>query len=104
MTVSQNSERLLVLTSRLLVMGGDDMVHDNYIITDESAKVGRPDGWKDGMPFGYGAIQHDGVRGGKTAKGGFLNDVWYSLPATGSEKVSNSDSQRVSHVSNYICS
>lgn len=86
MTVEENSERTKNIVSRLLVLGGDDQVLDNYIVTDEHAKMGKPDGWKVGEPHGYGTQQHDGVRGGFTAKGKMLNDVWYSLPATGSEK------------------
>lgn len=86
LTIEENSERTKNIVSRLLVLGGDDQVLDDYIVTDPYAKMGKPDGWKAGEPHGYGSVQHDGVRGGKTAKGGLLNDVWYSLPATGSEK------------------
>ncbi|GMH57736.1 hypothetical protein TL16_g02453 [Triparma laevis f. inornata] len=86
MTVEENSERTKNIVSRLLVLGGDDQVLDDYIVTDEHAKMGKPDGWKVGEPHGYGTQQHDGMRGGFTAKGKMLNDVWYSLPATGSEK------------------
>ncbi|GMH97352.1 hypothetical protein TrVE_jg7648 [Triparma verrucosa] len=86
LTIEENSERTKNIVSRLLVLGGDDQVLDDYIVTDPHAKMGKPDGWKAGEPHGYGSVQHDGVRGGKTAKGGMLNDVWYSLPATGSEK------------------
>ena len=66
-------------------MGGDDRVLDDYIIKEESGKTGTPDGWKEGDPRGYGATQADGVKGGRTAHGSFLNDVWYSNPTTGSQ-------------------
>eukprot|EP00520_Triparma_pacifica_P017234 CAMPEP_0118643692 /NCGR_PEP_ID=MMETSP0785-20121206/6528_1 /TAXON_ID=91992 /ORGANISM="Bolidomonas pacifica, Strain CCMP 1866" /LENGTH=1314 /DNA_ID=CAMNT_0006535375 /DNA_START=251 /DNA_END=4195 /DNA_ORIENTATION=- len=85
LTIDENSKRLLTLSSRLLVMGGDDRILDNYIIKEENAKVGVPDGWQEGDHKGYGATQADGVRGGKTAHGSFLNDVWYSNPKPGSE-------------------
>jgi hypothetical protein len=75
LTIEQNSQRLLTLSSRLLVMGGDDRVLDDYMIKEESAKMGKPDNWKEGDPKGYGVEQKDGVKGGHTAYGEWLQRV-----------------------------
>ena len=34
---------------------------DDYMIKEESAKVGKSDNWKPGEPHGYGAVQKDGM-------------------------------------------
>ena len=56
-------------------MGGDDRVLDDYMIKEESAKMGKPDNWKEGDPKGYGVEQKDGVKGGHTAYGEWLQRV-----------------------------
>jgi len=73
-SIDENSARLLGLRPKLLVLGGDDRVLDNHIFSEEEAKGGM-----------FGEEQEDGVVGGPSAHGLFLNDVWWSEPPIGSQ-------------------